>query len=506
MSLGEKIIYQEAQNIPDSSSPFHSPMPFAIEHALQILEQEVQTYQVPVVDLIAVQTHDPFKVLVATILSARTRDEVTALAAARLFAKAPTLQALAALDEKTLQQLIYPVGFYKNKAGYLAALPAMLEKEFGSQVPSEIEQLISLPGVGRKTANLVRAQGFGLPAICVDTHVHRIMNIWGYVQTTTPLQTEMELREKLPERYWIRVNSLLVAFGQGTCRPIGPHCDSCVLTALCPRIGVTPRKIKPATPEKQSGIKRMISWNVNGLRAVARNGFTDIVRDLAPDILALQEIKASPDQLPDSVREMAGYTSYFYPARKKGYSGVAIYSRIAADKVYHGIGDHRFDEEGRVLTLEFADFYFVNCYFPNSRHDLSRLDLKQEFNLAIQEFIEDLARHKSVVICGDFNVAHTEKDLANPEANVKNAGFTAEERRWMDSYIEGGWVDTFREYNQEPGHYSWWSYRSNARERNIGWRIDYFFVDPASKPRMIGAEILADIQGSDHCPVVLDFK
>ena len=481
-------------------------MPFDIEHALQILEQEVQNYQVPVVDLIAVQTHDPFKILVATILSARTRDEVTALAAARLFAKAPTPQALAALDEKTLQQLIYPVGFYKNKARYLTALPAILEQKFASQVPSEIEQLTSLPGVGRKTANLVRAQGFGIPAICVDTHVHRIMNIWGYVQTATPLLTETALREKLPERYWIRVNSLLVAFGQKTCRPIGPHCDSCVLSAICPRIGVTPRKIKLTRPERQSGIKRLISWNVNGLRAVARNGFTDIVRDLAPDILAIQEVKASPEQLPDSILEIAGFAGYFHPARKKSYSGVAIYSRVTADKVYHGIGDHRFDEEGRVLTLEFGDFYFVNCYFPNARHDLSRLDFKQEFNRALQNFVEGLARHKSVVVGGDFNVAHTEKDLANPKANVQNAGFTAEERQWMDGYIKEGWIDTFRLYNQEPGHYSWWSYRAGARERNIGWRVDYFFVDAASRKRIVGADILADIQGSDHCPVALDFR
>ncbi|MBA3008146.1 MAG: exodeoxyribonuclease III [Proteobacteria bacterium] len=481
-------------------------MSFNIDKALQILEQEVKNYQVPVVDLIAIQTHDPFKVLVATILSARTRDEVTAQAAARLFARASTPHALALLDEKTLQQLIYPVGFYKNKARYLAALPEVLKKQFSFQVPDGIEQLTSLPGVGRKTANLVRAQGFGKAAICVDTHVHRIMNIWGYVQTANPLQTEMVLREKLPEHYWIRVNSLLVAFGQGTCRPVGPHCESCVLDALCPRIGVTPRKLKLAKTQKQAGVKRLISWNVNGLRAVAKNGFVDIVRDLAPDILALQEIKALPEQLPDSVREMDGFTSYFNSAPKKGYSGVAIYSREPADKVYHGIGDQRFDEEGRVLTLEFGDFYLVNCYFPNSRHDLSRLELKQEFNCAVHNFIKDLARDKSVVICGDFNVAHTEIDLANPAANTKNAGFTPEERKWMDSYIEEGWIDTFRQYNQEPGQYSWWSYRSNARERNIGWRIDYFFVDSASKTRIVGADILADILGSDHCPVTLDFK
>lgn len=481
-------------------------MPFHIEEVLDILELEVQSYQVPVIDLIAVQTQDPFKVLVATILSARTKDEVTAKAAARLFARASTPQALATLNQETMQGLIFPVGFYKSKARYLAALPAVLEKNFLSRVPSEIEQLITLPGVGRKTANLVRAQGFGKSAICVDTHVHRIMNIWGYVETTTPLQTEMELREKLPEPYWIRVNSLLVAFGQGTCRPVGPHCDCCVLGQRCPRIGVQPRKIKTARVARQTGIKRMISWNVNGLRAVAGKGFTDIVKELAPDILALQEIKAMPEQLPESVREIAGFTSYFHSASKKGYSGVAIYSRKTPDKVFHGIGDQRFDEEGRVLTLEFSDFYFVNCYFPNARHDLSRLELKQDFNLAVQAFIEGLARDKSVVICGDFNVAHTEKDLANPKANEKNPGFTPKERQWMDSYIESGWLDTFRQYNQDPGHYSWWSYRSGARARNIGWRIDYFFVDPASKARMVGAEILADIPGSDHCPVALDFR
>jgi len=486
---------------------------FDIDKALQILEEEVRDYQVPVVDLIAVQTHDPFKVLVATILSARTKDEVTAQAAARLFARASTPQELAGLDEATLQKLIYPVGFYKNKAGYLAALPAALEKDFGSQVPDDIDQLVTLPGVGRKTANLVRAMGFGKPAICVDTHVHRIMNIWGYVRTKNPLETEMALREKLPEKYWIRVNSLLVAFGQKTCRPVGPHCEACVLASFCPRIGVTPRKVRPlpkaedvATFSQEAGIKRMISWNVNGLRAVAKNGFTGIVRNLAPDLLALQEIKAVPEQLPDSVREIAGFTSYFYPARKKGYSGVAIYSRVPAETIQYGIGDPRFDEEGRVLTLEFADFYFVNCYFPNSRHDLSRLDLKQEFNRAVQEFAQGLAAKKSVVICGDFNVAHTEKDLANPAANVKNAGFTPEERQGLDAYIKEGWIDTFRAYNQEPGRYSWWSYRGNARERNIGWRIDYFFVDPASRSRMVAADILDDIPGSDHCPVLLDFQ
>lgn len=481
-------------------------MTFDIEKALHILEQEVQDYQVPVVDLIAVQTHDPFKILVATILSARTRDEVTAAAAGRLFARASTPEDLASLDRATLEKLIFPVGFYKSKAGYLSELPGALAARFGSRVPEEIDELVTLPGVGRKTANLVRAQGFGKPAICVDTHVHRIMNIWGYVQTTTPLQTEMALREKLPEKYWIRVNSILVAFGQKTCRPVGPRCAKCVLAALCPRIGVTPARTALAANRTKAGIARMVSWNVNGLRAAVKNGFLDTLADLAPDLLALQEIKATPEQLPEEVRQPLGYFTYFFPAVKKGYSGVATYSRTAAITVIQGIGDPRFDEEGRVLTLEFADYYFINCYFPNSRHDLSRLPLKQEFNHALQGFAEELKGKKAVVICGDFNVAHTEKDLANPGANANNAGFTTQERQWMDASLSAGWIDTFRAFNQEPGRYSWWSYRNNARQRNIGWRIDYFLVDAANRARIKGAEILDHIQGSDHCPVTLDFQ
>jgi endonuclease III len=188
------------------------------------LEKEVARYDVPIVDLIAVQTRDPFKVLVATILSARTKDETTAKASARLFKKVSGLESLAGLDEATIAKLIYPVGFYKNKAKYLKQLPAALE-QFGGRIPDDVESLIKLPGVGRKTANLVVAVAFNKPAICVDTHVHRIMNIWGYVETKTPLETEMALRRKLPAEYWIRINSILVAFGQGTCKPVRPHCD-----------------------------------------------------------------------------------------------------------------------------------------------------------------------------------------------------------------------------------------------------------------------------------------
>ena len=213
-----------------------------ISSLIATLKKEVETYNVPVVDLIAAQTKDPFKVLTATILSARTQDKTTAKASERLFKKAPDLASLKKLSEEEIRKLIYPVGFYKSKAGYLAKLPSAL-KAFSGKVPDEIDSLVKLPGVGRKTANLVRSVVFGKPAICVDTHVHRIMNIWGYVKTQTPLQTEMALRKKLPQKYWTKINSLLVAFGQGTCRPVSPHCDRCVIASTCPKIGVIPRNI-----------------------------------------------------------------------------------------------------------------------------------------------------------------------------------------------------------------------------------------------------------------------
>ena len=221
---------------------FSTRVQFDIDRVLARLAEEVVNYRVPVVDLIAVQTGDPYKVLVATILSARTKDETTAAAAARLFARAPEPAALARLSEEELRRLIHPVGFFRNKAGYLARLPGALNKLFGGKIPDRVEELVKLPGVGRKTANLVVAVAFGKPAICVDTHVHRIMNIWGYVETADPLATEIALREKLPVKYWLTINSTLVAFGQALCRPISPHCDRCPVARWCPQIGVTPRK------------------------------------------------------------------------------------------------------------------------------------------------------------------------------------------------------------------------------------------------------------------------
>lgn len=211
---------------------------------LETLEKEVMGYRVPVVDLIGVQSRDSFRVLIATILSSRTKDEVTAVAAARLFDRAPDIDSLAALSQAEIEDLVFPVGFYKTKAVHLQKTARVLRDSFQGVIPDTIEDLVTLPGVGRKTANLVLTVAFDKPAICVDTHVHRIMNIWGYVDTKTPLQTEMALREKLPLPYWKKVNRLLVAFGQGLCKPVAPHCDVCSLEQECAQINVVPRKIR----------------------------------------------------------------------------------------------------------------------------------------------------------------------------------------------------------------------------------------------------------------------
>ena len=479
-------------------------MDIDIDHFINILVEEVRNYQVPVVDLIAVQTRDPFKVLVATILSARTKDETTAKASARLFKKVSDMDGLESLDETTIAKLIYPVGFYKNKAKYLKELPVAIE-QFGGRIPDSVDELTRLPGVGRKTANLVVAVAFNKPAICVDTHVHRIMNIWGYVQTKTPLETEMVLRQKLPEKYWIKINSILVAFGQATCKPVRPHCDRCIIASQCPQIGVTPRKLPTNKKMKDNGKKRFISWNVNGLRAIEKKGFVDIVYELDADIISLQEIKALPDQLPESVMNLEGYEAYWHSAKRKGYAGVCTYTRIKPLNVIYGMDIPEYDQEGRVLTLEFEDFFLVNAYFPNAQHGLLRIDFKLQFNHEIHNFLDRLAEKKSVVICGDLNVAHKPIDLANPKQNEKNPGYSAPEREWMDTFTGAGYIDTFRKFNQDPEHYTWWSYRFNARPRNIGWRIDYFCVDPASENRVKDAGILDHVLGSDHCPVSLDF-
>jgi exodeoxyribonuclease-3 len=250
---------------------------------------------------------------------------------------------------------------------------------------------------------------------------------------------------------------------------------------------------------------KLISWNVNGIRAAVKNGFEQFLKDTEPDILGLQEIKIDNEARARETFDFKGYNEYWYPAEQAGYSGTAILSKIEPLSYQEGMGIEEFDTEGRVQTMEFEKFYFVNAYFPNSGRD-GRLDFKVRFNQAFLEFVKELEKEKSVVFCGDLNVAHTEIDLARPKENEGNPGYTPEEREGMDTFSASGFVDTFRYLEGNKIQYSWWSYRMHARERNVGWRIDYFLVSDAFKKYIKKAFILDTITGSDHAPVGIEIK
>ncbi len=252
---------------------------------------------------------------------------------------------------------------------------------------------------------------------------------------------------------------------------------------------------------------KLMSWNVNGIRAIEKKGFNEILRDLDADVVALQETKAHPDQLSENLTQMDGYHCYFDSAEKKGYSGVALYCRQKPRDV-HNLGIEEFDREGRVLIAHFRDFTLINCYFPNSQKEGIRLEYKLRFcDAVLSRCIEYRAAGKNVVLCGDYNIAHTEIDLKNPKSNEKNAGFLPQERDWMSEFLNAGYRDLFRDAHPgEPGHYTWWSYRFNARAKNVGWRIDYFCADEKFAPQTKNTKILADVMGSDHCPVWLEVQ
>ena len=249
---------------------------------------------------------------------------------------------------------------------------------------------------------------------------------------------------------------------------------------------------------------KLISWNVNGLRAVVGKGFVDIFNGLDADIFCVQETKLQAGQID---LELPGYEQYWNYAEKKGYSGTAVFTRVKPLNVTYGLGIEEHDTEGRVITVEYETFYLVNVYTPNSKDGLARLPYRMEWEDVFRMYLKMLEESKPVVVCGDLNVAHEEIDLKNPKTNRKNAGFSDEERGKMTELLDAGFIDTFRYfYPDKAGEYSWWSYRFNARKNNAGWRIDYFIVSEALKERLKGASIHQEMFGSDHCPVELELE
>lgn len=254
---------------------------------------------------------------------------------------------------------------------------------------------------------------------------------------------------------------------------------------------------------------KIISWNVNGLRAVHKKGAWDYFRQANADIFCVQETKAHSDQLPHDLQKPEGYLSYFDHAKeKKGYSGVAIYSKIKPNEIEEGMGIPEFDQEGRLLVAYYNDFVLLNVYFPNGGGGPVRLKYKLDFYDHFLEFIEKLRKNnKNVIFCGDVNTAHAEIDLARPKENEQNTGFLPEERAWINKLVEKGWIDTFRYFHLETeGVYTYWDMKTFARDRNVGWRIDYFFVNKEFLPNVKNSKILSDIMGSDHCPIMLELN
>ncbi|MAO85775.1 MAG: exodeoxyribonuclease III [Candidatus Marinimicrobia bacterium] len=248
---------------------------------------------------------------------------------------------------------------------------------------------------------------------------------------------------------------------------------------------------------------KIISWNVNGIRAVIKKGFLDFINDFNPDIICIQETKAHPEQV-DLDLDNYKY-KYWNSATKKGYSGTAIFSKIKPISVQNDMNIEKHDDEGRVICMELKNYFLVTVYTPNSKRDLSRLDYRsKEWDRDFLIYLKELEKIKPIIFCGDLNVAHKEIDLKNPKTNKRNAGFTDEERLGFDNYINSGFLDTFRMYNKEPNHYTWWSYMFNSRAKNVGWRIDYFCISEILKKKITKSIILPEIMGSDHAPILIE--
>ena len=249
---------------------------------------------------------------------------------------------------------------------------------------------------------------------------------------------------------------------------------------------------------------KLVSWNVAGLRACLKKGFADFFDSVDADIFCIQESKVKKDQYD---YEPKGYFEYLYPAEKKGYSGTLIYSKIKPLNIFYGIDDYEYDSEGRTITLEYENFFLVTVYVPNVKRDLSRMESRKRFEDLFKKYLLSLDKKKPVIVCGDFNVAHTEIDIKNAKANIGNAGFTYEERDKFTKLLESGFIDTFRYFHKdEKDHYTWWSYMANCRSKNIGWRIDYFLVSNRFIDNVVDTTIYKDVLGSDHCPIGLEVK
>ena len=244
---------------------------------------------------------------------------------------------------------------------------------------------------------------------------------------------------------------------------------------------------------------KFISWNIAGINACARKGLVPFIQQQNADFYCFQEVKSAPDCL-----KQLNYNLHWHSAEKKGYSGIVTLSKEKPLNTISGIGNNTIDKEGRVLTLEFDKFFLVNAYFPHAHRELTRLDFKLQFNDAFSSFCKQL--NKPLIIAADFNVAHKEIDLRNPKQNKNNAGFTPKEREWFNQFLGNGYIDTFREFNTAGDHYTWWTYRNSARQRNIGWRIDYFVISQTLRNNLLSSSILSSVLGSDHCPVLLEMS
>lgn len=249
----------------------------------------------------------------------------------------------------------------------------------------------------------------------------------------------------------------------------------------------------------------MLSWNVNGIRAIHKKGFLDWFRSTKPDVLCVQETKASEEQIPEDLKRVEGYGAFYTAAAKKGYSGVGLFTKLEPMRVEYGLGTRRFDVEGRVIIAYFREFILFNVYFPNGKISKERLKYKMAFYDGFLLHVDKMRRKgKKLVICGDVNTAHKEIDLARARENARTSGFLPGERAWIDKFLNRGFIDTFRVFNKEAGHYTWWDLKTRARERDVGWRIDYFFITENLRKNLKAAFIMKDVMGSDHCPVGIE--